>query len=208
VPHSVTLHDDWVMNFLNIKNMTRRKIMGNMSNPSINRWGLNLFWYRYWFYDSKYFLSAHNDYLVNKLVLSYLNFGIMYPKNIFVHKYWFRRSNFNNYDNEHNSKYFRIMSFKNLITNEISYYNERIKVENIYQSRLWILKFQHWVLINFYCFNPLKKRYISDKKTTKHMDLSTYTFINKKHSLCFRRFKLLFFFILKKKFIINNSYFF
>ncbi len=57
--------------------------MGNMSNPSINRWGLNLFWYRYWFNDKNNALVVHQDNVVNKLLLTYLHYGLLFTKNIF-----------------------------------------------------------------------------------------------------------------------------
>lgn len=171
-----------------------------MSNPGINRWGLNLFWYRYWYTDKNYFLSLQQDHLMNKLVHTYLNFGLFFPVNIFIHKYWYKKFSYKNYYNEHSAKYFRVMSFKNLITHEISYYNERVKIENIYQSRIWILKFQQWILINFYCFNPLKKRHINQaNRSLKVLDLDTYAHSKKKNYFMFKRIKLMFFFFIKKK---------
>ena len=172
--------------------------MGNMSNPSINRWGLNLFWYKHWFTDKNYHLSVQHDLAINKLVYTFLNFGILFPVNIFLNKYWLSKSKNINYYNEHNTKYYRVMSFKNLITLETSYYNQRIKIENVYQSKIWILKFQHWVMINFYCFNPIKKRDLASRKKIKHgnsdifLTKSEYRFEN------YKRMKLVFFYFVKK----------
>jgi hypothetical protein len=59
-----------------------------MSNPSINRWGLNLFWYKYWFTDKNNALVIHQDNIINKLMLIYLHFGLFFTKNIFFNKYW------------------------------------------------------------------------------------------------------------------------
>jgi hypothetical protein len=176
--------------------------MGNMSNPSINRWGLNLFWYKFWFADNKYFLSSQHDFLIEKLVRTYLNFGILYPTIVFIHKYWYKRYKFQNYYNTHNTKYYRIMNFKNLITKEIEHYNERIRIENIYQSRIWILKFQNWILINFYCFNPIKKRQLNNHKLKKSLDTDVFLTKKKSNIFFYKRLKLLIFYFLKR----NNDY--
>jgi len=154
-----------------------------MSNPSINRWGLNLFWYNHWFVDSKYFMSLQHDDLIYKLVHVFLNFGLIFPVNLFIHRYWFKRLKGRNYYNEHNTKYYRVINFKNFLTQEISSYNERIKLEHVYQSRIWILKFQHWILINFYCYTPVKRRQRVMNKFKKKVDIDFYTTPQKKKSL-------------------------
>lgn len=131
--------------------------MGNMSNPLINRWGLNLFWYRFWFTDKNYFLNLQQDFLISKLVHTFLNYGVLYPKNIFLNKYWFlKKFGFKNYFALHNTKYYRIVNFKSNTTNTLSHYFNRTKLKNIYFGKLWILRYQGWLVINFYCFQPPK----------------------------------------------------
>ncbi len=180
--------------------------MGNMSNPSIGRWGLNLFWYKFWFYDKNYYLSLQHDILINKLVYTFLNFGIMFPVNIFINKYWFQKYKTTNYFNNHNTKYYRIMGFKNLITKETNYYKERIKIENVYQSKIWILKYQNWVVINFYCYSPIKKRYLKNQKFKYNLRIDTpfLNFIQNQEN--YKRFKLILFYFFKKKNNINYFY--
>ena len=190
---------------INVRLRILFKLMGNMSNPNVNRWGLNLFWYRYWCGDYRYASLLQHDDILNLLVYSYLNFGVLYPKNIFVNKYWNLKI-FPNYQNMHNSKYYRIMSFKNFLNDEISYYNERLRIENVYQSRIWILKFQHWVLINFYCFNPLKKRQVSLTNKFRRRDSDVLTKIPPKDEFLIRRLR--FFFLFFKKITVNDYYFF
>ena len=180
--------------------------MGNMSNPSINRWGLNLFWYKFWFYDKNYHSSLQHDILINKLVYTFLNFGILFPVNIFINKYWFKNYKNNNYFNTHNTKYYRIMGFKNLISKEINYYKERIKIENVYQSKIWILKYQHWVVINFYCFNPIKKRQLENRKFKNNARLDTLLSDWSGDYSNYKRLKLILFYFFKK--IKNSNYFY
>lgn len=177
-----------------------------MSNPNISRWGFNLFWYKFWYYDKNYYLALQHDILINKLIYTFLNFGILFPTNIFVNKYWFRSCEYVNYFNSYNTKYYRIMGFKNLISKEMNYYKERIKIENVYQSKIWILKFHHWIVINFYSFSPLKKKRPKDKSVSHapHLDSflmrAPYNFEN------YKRLKLIFFYFFKK--IKNSNYFY
>lgn len=142
-----------------------------MSNPSINRWGVNLFWYQHWFNDKNYNLWLQQDLAILKIVYTFLNFGLFYHKNINVSPYWIKKLKNTNYYNEFTTKYFRIMNFKNILTKEISQYNERLKVENVFQSRIWILKFQDWIIINFYSYSPLKKK--RKKKVYRNLDVDS-----------------------------------
>lgn len=173
--------------------------MGNMSNPSINRWGLNLFWYKHWYNDTNYSLFLQHDTAFMKLLHTFLNFGIQFPTNIFVNKYWFKKIKKENYFNTHNTKYYRVIKFKNLITKELSYHNERIRITNIYQSKIWILKFQHWIILNFYCFNPVKKR--QKKKIFKsNIEVDGYSFSQSRHFETYKRIKFIFVYMFKNFF--------
>jgi len=169
--------------------------MGNMSNPSINRWGLNLFWYKYWYNDKNYHLSVQHDNVMSRLLYTFLNFGMTFPVNIFTHKYWVKQNNKINYFNNHNTKYYRIMNFKNFITQEISHYNERIRIEHIYQSKIWILKFQHWVILNFYCFNPIKKRQKNKNIITRKRERDSFLFKTTDNVQKIKRLRFIFFYL-------------
>lgn len=136
-----------------------------MSNPLINRWGLNLFWYKFWFTDKNYYLTMQQDSVISQLVYIFLNYGILLPKNTFLAKYWFyRKFSFKNYFTYHNTKYYRVVNFKNTTTNVNSFFFNRTDIKNVYNGKLWILRYQHWLVINYYCFKPLKTK--NFKKTT------------------------------------------
>lgn len=135
-----------------------------MSNPVINRWGLNLFWYKFWFSDFSVDRTFHQDSLIDQFILSYLNYGILYNKKVFFTKYWYNSWNFKNIINSLNlpNKYFRVTEYKNRSTGEFKKYKIRIKFKNTYFSRVWILRFQNWIVVNLYFFQPVKK--INNKK--------------------------------------------
>ena len=60
--------------------------MGNMSNPTINRWGLNLFWYKYWYTDKNYNLNTQIDAAMVYLVHTFLNFGILFSNYLTIQR--------------------------------------------------------------------------------------------------------------------------
>lgn len=134
--------------------------MGNISNPGINRWGSNLFWYNFWFSDKKKNQNIHLDFLLNELLYVYIKYGLYSNKSIFLNK--LRFFNFEKqislYQKTHDSVYFRSVEFKNRVLNETNILKIRINKKNIYKSRLWILKYQSWIVLNYYCFQPLTKK--------------------------------------------------
>lgn len=176
-----------------------------MSNPSINRWGLNLFWYRFWYNDKINSLIINQDNLINKLILIYTHFGLLHPKNLFFNKYWFLPSDILSVSlqNEYNLKYFRLVEYKNKVLNEYKSYKIRNKIKNLYYSKIWILRYQKWVIINFYCFQPLTSKNLKKKLRKKSLDF--YLNDSKYSPLLIRyRFFLFYFFNLSLK---NKNYY-
>nr|QCU82628.1 ribosomal protein S3a [Pseudourostyla cristata] len=183
--------------------------MGNMSNPSINRWGLNLFWYKYWYSDKMYQLNIQQDHAFGWMVYTYLFFGTLFFKYVFINKYWFKKKfnfNFNGYL-EHNAKYFKYKEFKDLVTQELSIQKLRIKTSHIYYSRVWIFRYQQWLIINFYNYKPLiknKKHTIRSKKTLLFAQIAN----NVKFKNNCKRLKLFLLLITCKFQQTNNLYLF
>lgn len=176
-----------------------------MSSPSINRWGLNLFWYRYWYNDKNSSLINHQDSLINKLIVLYINYGVLHYKNFFINKYWYPNLYFKykNYESNHLLKYFRIVEYKNRATGENKSYKLRIKSKNLYSSKLWILRYQGWLLINFYFFQPAKSRAKRKRKTTRSLDTYLFDEINKLS--IFNRHRLIFYSIVASH-LVKNAY--
>ena len=176
-----------------------------MSNPSINRWGLNLFWYRFWYNDKNNALIINQDNLINRLILIYTHFGLLHSKNIFVNKYWFNSLNLpsTSSQNEYNLKYFRLIEYRNKVLNEYKSYKIRNKMKNLYYSKIWILRYQKWLIINFYCFQPLsgknKKKFFKKKSLDFYLDNSTNCLLTK-------RYKFFLFYFLNL-FLKNKNYY-
>jgi len=165
-----------------------------MSNPTINRWGLNLFWYSFWYNDKVSFLNNHQDYLINKLIFLYLHYGVLTNKSIFINPYWYKnfKINFNLFNYNFNLKYFRIIQYKNKIINEYKTYKIRNKIKNLYYSKIWILRYQNWLIINFYSFQPLLKKTKQNLRFLKKKNLNFYLNTSVKNKNQLYRYKFFF----------------
>lgn len=181
-----------------------------MSNPLINRWGANLFWYNIWYSDKNSPLWIKQDYFINQLIYTYVNYGLLLKKNIFADSYWHFKKKINLLENqnEHNYKYVRMLDHKNKITGEVTQFSTRIKVKNLYYSKLWILKYQNWIVINLYGFQPIIKK----KKTKKKKKYISFPMepkkIKLKKTLYFVRLKLLCTLLIDNFFSKKTSYYF
>jgi len=175
--------------------------MGNMSNSSINRWGFNLFWYRYDYNDKIFQLYIQQNVIFNKLIHIYLFFGLIFSKNIFFNKYWYNHNyKFLNVNSlKYNEKFYRKISLKNNFSQEIVTQRFRLKTKFLYYSKIWILKFQKWIIINFYCFQPLNKNKINNNQL--NLNYENLFIIKKNNILQIKKIKTFFFYIFFK--IIN-----
>lgn len=163
-----------------------KKTLGNLSHPSINRWGLNLFWYSFWFSDKNKSSNVHQDFFFNRLLIIFINYGLTHEKDIFYSDYWYNsKSKFLKLRSFLFSKNlplcFRHIEYKNKVNNELALVKLRIKKKNAHLTKIWILRFQNWIILNIYFIQPLKKKTytieITDKKKYERsflLDNSSY----------------------------------
>jgi hypothetical protein len=184
--------------------------MGNISNPSINRWGLNLFWYRFWYTDKNYSLVVQQDAFITKLIHIFINYGILFPKNIFTNRFWYSSEVLTrNYYNEHNTKYYRVVNFKSEAMKINEFYYIRTKLKNVYYSRIWILRYQNWIIINFYAFQPPKNQTNNDPRRLKKAARADLLFTSfNKTSPIYKRLKMVCALFLKFNFFKSKYYYF
>lgn len=127
-----------------------------MSNPCINRWGLNVFWHHHWYSDSRYALNLRQDKLAITLIQNYLSFGSNVPTHFFWNPYWFKTQTAER--PQESTKYYRWILAKSTALKSITRYRLRIESEEIFQTLVSVLKFNSWILINLYWFQPDKGR--------------------------------------------------
>lgn len=127
-----------------------------MSNPCINRWGLKTFWHHYWYSDVRYSANLQHDALFLKLIQVYLAYGSDTDPNVFWNKFWYKTGRAPNVVNLHN--YYRWVTVSNEALFSVNTYRLRVSREEVFQTRVNVLKFSSWVVVNFYWFQPDKDK--------------------------------------------------
>jgi hypothetical protein len=61
------------------------------------------------------------------------------------------------------------VEYKNKFNDEINILKIRIKKKNLHFSKLWILKYQGWLIVNLYLLQPLKKKIFFSNKKVKDL---------------------------------------
>ncbi len=115
---------------------------------------MNTFWYNFWYSDNRYSENLKQDSLFLKLLNIYLYYGISSSVNIFANFYWYSK----NFKNLVFNSYTRLLTFKNPLLGTKSSYELRQKTESIYPMKVWLLRYNSWIIINLYWFQPLKKK--------------------------------------------------
>lgn len=135
-----------------------------MSNPSINRWGMNVFWHHFWYSDTHYSQNAEQDKLMTELVNTYLYFGLATPFNFFMNPYWFFKKS-----PPYNAlRYYRFVRVLGRALRTLTTYRLRVQTDCIFPMRIWILKFQKWIVLTFYWFQPWKRKKYEKKTGRLH----------------------------------------
>lgn len=182
--------------------------LGNMSNPNINRWGQNQFWQKLWYTDKNYSANLHCDKIFIELLKTYFLYGILFPKNIFYNHFWYLNKHFNPkiYNFYHNTKYYRIVTYKNLSMNVDSTYNIRTLLKNVYFTKIYIFRYQSWLILNLYCYQPrINKR---SKKKLSRRRFNFFYFSHSKQLSFLYRTKLALFYLFFNDVSRKNYYIF
>jgi len=139
-----------------------------MSHPSINRWGSNTFWKALWYSDISYSANLKQDLFFEKLVKTYLRYGIDTTPLAFVKPFWYQLNQkfITERSKRYALRYERPYTQWDKMAEEYIHAIARKGQDTFYLMRLWILKFSNWVLINLYWFQPLKKK--SKRRVYRH----------------------------------------
>jgi len=180
-----------------------------MSNPVTNRWGLNLFWYRWWYNDKISTLLYHQDSLIERLIYTYINYGSTHTKSTFSSKYWISRTfaQIKDYALVYMLKVTRHIEYTSKTFGDKLIRKARVKPNALYHSKIWILRFQGWLILNFYFFQPLKKIKVNKIKTSKSTG-SIVNYDSMKHEIVILRQKLILFYFFQTIFSKKINYVF
>lgn len=139
-----------------------------MSNPCVNRWGLNTFWHHFWYSDNRYALYLRQDDAILRAIQLYILFGWDEPGKLFWNNYWFKASAAP--QPRDIGKYHRWITVVGNEEGDISTYQFRLTGPEIFQTQIHVLRFNNWFLINFYWFQPDKRK----KKRKKRFKAEAY----------------------------------
>ena len=138
-----------------------------MSNPCINRWGLNTFWSNMWFTDFNYSSTYRQDSIFIKLIELYLFYGLNLTYNVFTNRYWYSTY----FDHLAIKSYRRWVIRKPNQFGEIMKYSLRQEADCLFPMKIWLMRYDNWLVINQYWFNPLKrKRMVKANENPNHLD--------------------------------------
>lgn len=145
--------------------------MGNMSNPCINRWGLSSFWQKHWYSDLHYSLYLRQDNLIINLLQIYLKYGSNSPQRLFANPYWYKTI-------YKHSPTFAMTNRYNWITVRDTAFGftdthpMRLSRGEIFETQTCILRFNSWMVLNLYWFQPYKQKNLRWLKVKSRDELS------------------------------------
>jgi len=165
-----------------------------MGYPVITRLGLNQFWYRHWYSDVKFKENLNQDKIFTTLIKFYLNYGLMFSNNIFFNEYFFNNKlkNIRLSNLVSNRKFFRKYYFTNSLLGIEHSYFLRYKTGEYFPFRMWVIKYNKWIIINFNCFKPVKTKKKSNTLIKKEFSSVNPNLFDEFKKDKFIRYKILF----------------
>lgn len=144
-----------------------------MSNPCINRWGLNAFWHNYWYSDSRYSLYLQQDKLFTTLVQLYLAYGTSYGSTFFRRAFWYKTATPT--PQTKLEIYYRWITTRGREAHEVATARLRLSTAENFQTRVSVLRLNSWFVINIYWFQPDKLKNKRSKRTRVHYSVTPIT---------------------------------
>ena len=180
--------------------------MGNMSNPIINRLGKTQFWYKYWFSKLTYASTLHQFKFLEFFIILFLTYGTTPNYNPFFRSYWINNQQKNTWNFfQSYPLYFRNFFYTNRILSIEHTFSLRIPTNEYFPMRIWLFKFQGWVILSVKWFKPWKMKTLP----TRYFELPAITalniFFNKKKTYL-NRLKYILLFFVKKQFFLTKTY--
>jgi hypothetical protein len=170
-----------------------------MGNPISTRLGVNQFWYRHWYSDTSHHLELKQDETLEKLILFYLQYGLTFQTNPFMHEYFYKKNlksvrTFT--QNKHNIKFFRRFFYTNDNLGIEHSYLIRNRTPEYFPMRTWVLKYAGWVIFSIQWFKPLKFRN-TKQLGRKHASYVGGVALSTPKTMVSKRIKLLILFLKK-----------
>ena len=134
-----------------------------MSNPCVNRWGLNAFWHHYWYSDTNYASFLQQDKIFIELVQLYLKYGTVYGSTFSHNLFWYKTAAKPKTANL--QLYYRWVTTRGREAHEVDTSRLRLETAETFQTRVSILRFDSWFILNIYWFQPDKFKNKRDRRS-------------------------------------------
>jgi len=122
--------------------------MGQISIPAINKTGYSMYWSSMWDDKNNYARHLKEDIYIRKFIPVLLEDNISF--NIKSSFYNPKKDNFDYINNKYNLQLSQDFNKNNLIK-----YIKSLSKVPFYFSKIWIFRYQSWVLIFFYMYSPV-----------------------------------------------------
>ena len=156
-----------------------------------------------WYTSYKYTINVQHDFLIKYFFYLLIYYGIYNFNILFFNKYWSLQ-----YCLIHENilpkiflYYYRRQVLKNKYNNADLSYLMRIRRGIIYPMRIWIFRYQRWLVVNWFIFQPLKLK-IKKYRVSSQID---YLYTNKNYMFLLKR---LHYIISLYKINIYNNFFY
>ena len=124
--------------------------IGNINNPSINRWGLNVFWNHFWHSKKTFSKKLQQDTAILQLLTIFLKYGLKTATNYF--------GGYNSLINQplpnHQHLYTRKVAFTNVEMGTEQMYNLRTKFSAFFSTTTTILRYNQWLIVLLQFYSP------------------------------------------------------
>lgn len=135
--------------------------MGQINLPVLNRTGYSTFWQSVWDEKHNFNRSFKEDYLI-RAILPFFFFDRISKKKQFIHFNVIKSSNILK-----TLEYWAKFTEPNVLYNKILFYFKKKKKIPYFILKIWILKFQSWLIILFSIYSPVKffSLFMTDKQS-------------------------------------------
>ena len=148
-----------------------------MGNPVITRLGRNQFWYKKWYTDLNYNFILKKIFVSENIILFFLRYGLFFKNNIFRNQFWYKNNtlinhkNLLNIDEKNLNLYFRkyYYSYKTLSIEHS--YHIRLDTPEFFSLRLYVIKYNNWVVVSLQWFKPSKHNLFKKNKLNLKLPL-------------------------------------
>jgi len=174
-----------------------------MGNPNITRLGKIQMWYKNHYSDFSYVSNFKKLRTFEQLLNTYFNYGLLFQSNTLLAHFWYKnpflKSSINQSLPTKTTLYFRKYYYAHKTLSIEHSYFLRLKTREFFPLRLYVLKYNNWVIISVQWFKPLKHNLVNKSNMNRQgMKKSNSTIIfkdNKFFQKKYKRLRLLLFFI-------------